>query len=145
MALLVKGDVRLLELDDGGRIALPPGWSQVHDPTGHKIPACTILVLQYTYPDDGGPPLTQSELREAEIYFGTAYIPTRVGVDIPSEPWIMVGHVRAISYARRGRHRGNKRHAFKVPVPLHAQPSRSAFRISLPQGCVLDARGYVWP
>lgn len=146
MPLLVKGDVRRLTLTSGEEIQLPSAFGMVHDPDGIVMDRCTVLVLLYTHVAHGELPITHAERKAAEKYFGNDYEAVRVLVDFPTPLWILAGNVRAIEYARKGQRRGRRRHLFKGEATrLFAHRTLRAFKLVLPDGCVLDARGFVDP
>ncbi len=145
MPLLVKGDVHSLEFEDGRNLSLPRGWGMVHDPSGQQIGRCTVLLMKYNRALESANPITDIERKAAQDYFGQSYEPVRVILDFPTGKWQSGGRITEVRYARRGKFGGEWRHRFKKAVRLCIHASPRAYKLELPDDCVLDVRGFVRP
>lgn len=145
MALVLKGDLVRVQLGDGGLVELPDEWGLLHDTEGRLVDKCTFLVVPYTRDMLARTTLTRDELSAARNYFGKDAELARATVEIPSALWQRLGDAVVLYYARKGRRKGRYRHRFKVPCPFFAHQHGLAYMLELPDGCVVDARGFVWP
>jgi hypothetical protein len=139
---MVKGRRVRFELEDHRIVTLPAGHAMVHDPKGIDFPRCHIYFgpLQKT---QKGTDLR----REGRAYFGSSY-PARVArIEVPDGAWHPVGHVIQIFYERPGKHKGLYYHPFKTRLPqkLVLSKNGSMYRLTLPQGCIVNDRGFVYP
>lgn len=147
--LLIKGDLVKIELIDGDIIQLPDDWGMAHDPFGVCMPKCTFVVCPYVFvrtvdavPDE--------ELRIlADAYFGKGYPLFEAMVELPTGPWQRVGQAAQIYYARHGKIHGLFHHPYKdredFPVMLDVNRKQTGYRIHMPDGCIVNAHGFVFP
>jgi len=145
LALVVKGDLVRVELADGGLIELPDDWGLVHDTEGRLVDRCTFLVLPYTKAAQECARLSKGELVAARNYFGKSAQLTRATVEIPSPLWQRFDDAVVLYYARMGKRKGRYRHRFSVPCPFFFHEQGLGYMLVLPDGCVVDERGFVWP
>lgn len=149
-APFVRGDAVKLDLDDGQSIEFPRPWGMVQDPSGTILSRCEVLILPYEVD------LTQEVLdakqcaRSAREYFGSKTKLYWGDLEVPRGRWERVGRVvHVIWYRRYGFASGNFYHPFKqsmqTPVDVHRLKSGKAYKLSLPDGCVLTRHGFVWP
>lgn len=129
---------------------LPRGYVLVHDTTGNTLNRCDFYVVKWRgsgprKSHSSNPEPSADELDAARLYFGSDGRFTRGAVDIPKGPWQSHTQVRFIRYRRVGMHGGNYEHKYEVPVELHYSTRPLAWRLPLPSGCVVDARGFVYP
>lgn len=139
------GEAKLDPVRMPSDVRLPAGYVLVNDATGRLLDKCDIYVVKWrnsrrrestdVHPND---------LAAAEEYFGSG-APIRGGfVDIPRGPWKRVARVRYIRYERFGFDTPFE-HRYDVPVDLFYSARPLAWRVPLPEGCVINARGFVRP
>lgn len=157
--IFVRGDIVSIVLTSGIEVVMPEEWGLIHDPSGNSIDRCEVFVTPYAE-------VTRSRARksnevgsDAKAYFGSDTRTVDVSIDIPSGPWKRVGYISCINYDRHGNLEGPYYHDTDVPK----RPSERAilfeqtksevlcgvrcrpFRISLPDGCRINAHGFIWP
>jgi hypothetical protein len=126
-------------------IRLPASFVLVHDATGELLSKCDLYVLKWT---KGAPfrlpRVQQSEAQAARDYFGNnARIHTGT-VLLPSAKWTRTARVAFIRYRRYG-YKVPLEHEYNPPVWIYSCKRPLAWRIALPEGCVIDSRGFVHP
>jgi hypothetical protein len=99
------------------------------------------------------------EVHDAALeYWGEDYKLKQGFVELPKGPWDRVGRIVRVYYDRYGELASPYQHPFKQEVKdaavLYKQQrsqrygpkgAHKAYRISLPDGCVINAHGFVWP
>lgn len=154
--LLVRGDVVSVVLDDGRTVEFPETWGLAHDPSGNCIDKCEVLVTPYTITNKSSVRLPQDIYDAALDYWGEGYEMKSGIVELPRGPWDRVGRIVRVYYDRYGELASPYQHPFKdiaETVVLYRQrrpqrygrSSHKSYRISLPDGCVINAHGFVWP
>lgn len=133
-------------------VRLPRSHVLVHDTTGRLLSKCELYVVRWRgaksvskrhnlAPNDPG-------IRDAEDYFVSEHgeaVPIRGGsVEIPEGPWRRVALVKFIRYRRAGFEKPFE-HEYDVPVKLEDTMRPLAWRLPLPEGCIVDNRGFVTP
>jgi hypothetical protein len=126
-------------------IPLPPTYVLVHDAVGRLLEKCDIYVLKWrSSRRQMQSDMHQSDLRAAENYFGPQASIRGGFVEIPRGSWAPVTQVRFIRYRRFG-FRNAFEHRYDPPVKLLSTSRPLAWRLPLPDGCVIDSRGFVRP
>lgn len=143
--LLVKGDAVKLNLQGGKSINLPESMGLIHDPTGEYCNRCDIYIAEYRISNPGITHVSPKVSSIARAYFGDLKNLSEGTVELPTGPWHRVGLVVKILYNRYGDRRGPYFHPFKTPVELHRQADGKAYLLFLPDRCVVDSHGFVWP
>lgn len=156
--LLIRGDIVSCELDDGRTVEFPESWGLVHDPVGSCVDPCEIFVAPYTLVSTPRTPLPHKVIASAKEYWGDGYELESGTVVIPEGPWDRVGRIVRVYYDRYGELASKYQHPFKdvendAAILYKQKRSQSygkagahtAYRISLPDGCVINAHGFVWP
>jgi hypothetical protein len=163
--LLVRGDkISFVSLEQVAKVGeyeldekkmpsdlwLPRGHVLVHDTTGVALDRCDLYVVKWHTKTTNkahrlNPAPSEEELEAARTYFGSDGRFMRGAVDIPKGPWQLHSQVRFIRYQRVGTHSGSYEHKYEVPVDLLYCKRPLAWRLPLPSGCVVDARGFVYP
>lgn len=143
--LLVKGDAVKLELEAGGPVEIPEDWGFIHDPTGEYCNRCDIYIAKYRISNPGVTHIEPKISSIARAYFGDLKDLSEGVVELPTGPWHSLGRVVKIYYNRYGERRGPYFHPFKSPVDLYRQADGRALLLSLPDRCVVDSHGFVWP
>lgn len=155
--LIVRGDIVSLEMEDGRTVDFPEDWGLVHDVSGHCAHKCEIFVCPYS---KGGVLRHQIDTNvheAASSYWGKDYEVRSGKVVIPSGPWDKVGRIVRVYYDRYGELASPYQHPFEevkgAAILFKQRQARECvngrrhkvYRISLPDGCVVNAHGFVWP
>lgn len=155
--LLVRGDVVSCELSDGRTVEFPESWGLVHDPVGECVDTCEIFVCPYSLSSRSRVEVPQDVHRVATDYWGDGYKLKNGFVELPHGPWERVGRIVRVYYDRYGELASKYQHPFKQEVKdsavlykqrraqRYGSKSHKAYRISLPDSCVINAHGFVWP
>jgi hypothetical protein len=156
---MIRGDIVSLELTTGMVVELPDDWGLIHDPSGIGVDRCELFIAPFIM----GRRMNNSHLSkvgdDARSYYGYDQELHGVTVEIPEGPWERVGDIAVINYDRHGELKGPYYHDTDVPKrrserailmrqrtpkPLFGRRVK-AFRISLPDGCRINAHGFIWP
>jgi hypothetical protein len=127
------------------------GW--MHDASGRDWPRCSILIGPFK---EG--PIMKRAPRDAVEWFGDDYTPHEGRVTLPpreKSEWVRVDVVQRIYYRRTGAaHPYDFEHEFgrrriqvlfrKGKLPILMRRGRF-YRLDMQAGCVIDARGIVFP
>lgn len=145
-ALLARGDVVSFDMDDDITIDLPKNFVMLHDPTGRIIDKCTLMCCPCAI-DTRGPHTVPDGIHDYVLdYFGSDADLYKGRVEIPKGPWQPLGVVHEIRYDRQGEYEDAFYHPFRGSgVELFKQKRGRAYMLVLPDGCKVDARGFVWP
>ncbi len=126
-------------------IRLPPSYVLVNDASGRLLNKCDIYVVRWrTSRRREVSDVHRADLAAAQDYFGSSAQIRSGFVDIPRGPWKRVARVRFIRYSRFGFNKAFE-HRYQAPVDLLSSIQPLAWRIPLPEGCVIDSRGFVRP
>lgn len=146
LPLLVKGTGVVLDFDDGAFLEYPDSWGLVHDPEGSCFPRCQIYVCPYSLLSPLGDGLDPKRGRIASAYWGRKASLYEGLVEIPPGPWQRLSAlVTTIYYDRQGNLAYRYKHDFKHPVPIYECQTTGSGKLALPDDCVVDAHGFVWP
>ncbi len=155
----IRGDLVSIEMTNGYLVEMPGDWGLIHDPSGACVDRCEVFVAPYSR----GRKLRDSEARkvgsDAIAYYGSDTSLYLSSFAIPHGPWLFEGDISCINYDRYGELKGPYYHDTDVPkkraerAKLFRQKRSEvlcgkrvrAFRISLPDGCKINAHGFVWP
>lgn len=148
--LLDRGDQVAFRFVGGRELDLPTSWVMLHDKSGSVWPRCSLLFTRPP-PTPNACALTGDE----RSYLG------RVGgrsghLELPArslEAWREVGRVERAWYWRSGirypqyfQHGfAQKTLVFKSELPSVLYKTRGFYRLELPNGCIVNARGFVKP
>ena len=157
--IFIRGDIVSILLTTDVMVELPEDWGLIHDPSGDCVDRCEVFIAPYSL----GRRLRNSEARrvgeDARAYYGNTDELHDSTVEIPKGPWDRVGDISCINYDRYGELKGPYYHDTDVSKKrserailfrqrhyevLVGQRCK-AFRISLPDGCKINAHGFVWP
>jgi len=144
--LIAKGRNVFVDLSDGREVTLP--GTMLHDPEGKAWPRNSVLFGPIARGHRGAPPDD-----DAQAYFGSGYRAKVGSAKVPPrglQGWQRVGTVTDIYYTRGGRsHPGRYHHGFGQGMFNHGRVTLYRrgrwWRIQLPRGSVLNARGFVKP
>jgi hypothetical protein len=126
-------------------LVCPPSYVLVGDPSGTMFDNCHFYVVKWSQSRAKRSNIEPEAKERADEYFGSTRGLQVGSVDIPKGPWQRVAKVKYIRYRRFGEHAGNYEHTWEFPVTLQVSQNPLAWRVPLPQGCVVDERGFVWP
>lgn len=163
ISVLVRGDLSALDLDDGTTLTVPKKFGLIHDPTGLVLNRCDIYITRYTISTKPVGAIPQRIAKFVDAYLGKETPRVRVAVEIPKGPWHRLGVIRTVHYVRRNTEDAKKDGLFYHDFDGSEGPlsytfsdrdptteileSRSmrAFKLELPDGCIVNERGFVWP
>lgn len=127
-------------------IELPGDYVLVHDTAGSLLSRCELFIVRWHKAGTNLVPSKESRaVTDAREYFGRD-VPLQLGeVDIPEGAWQRVAKVAFIRYRRVGNSGGMYEHEYDTPVFLYDTTKPLAWKLALPNGCIVDARGFVHP
>lgn len=131
-------------------VVMEKGYVVVHDPSGALLSSCDLYVVKwhriYTSSVSDVDEVSPEVLAAAKEYYG-AKTPISVGsVEFPEGPWSRIaGKMALIRYRRYGVDQDDYEHVWDPSVSLFICKHPIAFRLPLPEGCVVDERGFVRP
>lgn len=127
-------------------VVLPQDYVLVHDTAGSLLSPCELFVVRWHKGDTKlALPNESQVVTDARKYFGGS-LPLQIGeVDTPDGPWHRVAKVAFIRYFRAGNSSGMYEHEYDTPVLLHYTTKPLAWKLALPNGCIVDSRGFVRP
>ena len=118
----------------------PPEYYVVWDPDGEFVRACNLYVI----PAKASGEDWRGESERAKAYLADDDL-EHYEIELPKGKWREIGTIDLIRY-RRSIELGSFQHPYKVPVPLFESTGKTpSWRVYLPDGCVIDDRGFVWP
>jgi hypothetical protein len=152
--LIALADALLFELANGKEVVPPLRHALLRDPQGEAWPSCSLLV--------GGFKKSRGSYTEkdadADAWLGKTYRKREGAIELPPRElsvWRKVGDVTRIFYDRRGnRAPGVYKHPFeKLQLFALLKGKGKAtlyrykrwYRLELAKGCIVSARGIVWP
>jgi len=157
--LLVRGDqisfvsveqvkqVGVHPLDDTkmpADITLPQGFVLVHDANGAIFNRCDMFIVKWHKGRSSLSNVHDNDVKVAQEYFGGGARLSVGSVEVPTGKWSRIGKIRFIRYRRHGYAKGFE-HEYSPPVFLYSTNKPLAWKLSLPSGCIVDARGFVRP
>jgi hypothetical protein len=129
-------------------VHLPRSHVLVHDTTGYLLDQCDLYVVRWRGARRNRSEPDGAALSDAEKYFvrlDGSPVPIRTGsVEIPEGPWRKECLVKLIRYRRAGIEVPYE-HEYAVPVELKQMSRPLAWRLPLPESCIVDNRGFVRP
>lgn len=126
-------------------IVLPPEFVLVHDTSGEVFDRCELHVVRWRSSRGARlQNLSGRALDDAVEYFGGSQNFRMGSVELPKGPWRKVCDVQLVRYRRPGFKKGFE-HLWDPPVVLSACERPLAWKLSLPDRCVIDERGFVRP
>lgn len=139
------GDHPLDELAMPSDIRLKSNFVLVQDTSGLLFDRCHMHIVRWHGVRRSLQSVRANSVQVARQYFGNG-IPISVGeVEVPEGPWQRVAKVKYIRYRRYGYAKANYEHPFNPPVFLYATQRPLAWKLKLPNGCIVDERGFVRP
>ena len=122
-------------------IKLPASFVLVHDTEGTLLSRCDFYVVRWKGARADNPEDLPKAVRK---YFGNEARIQAGSVDIPEGPWKKVCKVAFIRYRRPGFEKGFS-HGYDPAVTLYVTKKPLAWKLALPEGCVVTERGFIKP
>lgn len=147
--ILIKGDCVQFDMAGGGKIIVPERYGIIHDTEGQELDRCDIFIGPFRRTSRR----VQMDKR-AKDYFGKEYHARGATVDVPKGPWNPVGEVVQIWYRRPAsekpaKYKGVYYHPFYKRMfkrkPVMLSRCGRFYRLELPEGCIANDRGFVFP
>jgi hypothetical protein len=139
------GDHPLDERKMPSDITLPADFVLVHDTSGLLFDRCHMHIVRWRGGRKKLNGAREKDVQVAHTYFGRN-VAINVGeVEVPEGPWSRVAKVKYIRYRRQGNAKGNYEHPFDPPVFLYSTQRPLSWKLKLPNGCIVDERGFVRP
>lgn len=126
-------------------IVLPPQYVLVHDTAGNTFDRCHMHFVRSRNTRRSVSNLSETDHKVIEDYYGSNVTPRIAEVEVPKGPWQRVAKIAFIRYRREGDLEGNYEHPFEPNVFLYTTKNPLAWQLKLPNGCVVDERGFVRP
>lgn len=163
ISVIVRGDLTALDLDGGLKIKIPKRFGLIHDPLGIVLNRCDIYLSTYKISRKPVGTIPKGMAKIVEAYFGASTPRVRVHVEIPLGPWHRLGVVRTVHYVRRNDEdeerdgvffhdydgsEGPWSYTFSDRDPtteIFESCCVRAFKLEMPDGCIVNDRGFVWP
>lgn len=126
-------------------IVLPNDYVLVHDTSGVLFDPCHMHIVKW---HGGRKTLNGARSKDAQAahtYFGKGVSVSVGEVEVPNGAWSRVAKVKFIRYRRHGYAKGNYEHPFDPTVFLLSTQKPLAWKLRLPNGCIVDDRGFVRP
>lgn len=123
-------------------VFLPEDFVVVHDTAGILFDRCHMHIVKWRKGrkrtmNGSDPDVSKYFGKNAEIQVGD--------VEIPQGPWKKRGKIAFIRYRRTGNLKGNYEHDFDPCVFLYSTQRPLSWKLRLPNGCIVDERGFVRP
>lgn len=122
----------------------PKGMGLVHDFSGIYGRACNLYVVPKGKQVLSMAHADRDEVQKMRDYLGNKEKLAHVTLDFASGPWFPMAQIDAIRY-RRSDQKGYFRHEYARRVHVYKSRGAPGYRLPLPDGCQINARGIVWP
>ena len=154
-SFLVKGDeVGFTRSGDGRKSSIPESFLMLHDITRKHFRRCDFYIVEHVELPDFPIVFDEQTVEEAQNYYGKAVKLAAAGIALPDASWKSVGVVDEITYRRHPsdpqpflseKVGGRYYHPYKPAVALYEARPGHGWRASLPEGCIVNAHGFVRP
>ena len=127
-------------------MSIPKGYVVVHDATGTLLSPCDMYIVQFISTTSGQDEISAESISAARQYYGKN-VRIKVGqVELPEGPWKKIpGKMSMVRYRRAGDLADSYEHVWDPSVSLYDCKNPIAWRMPLPEGCIVDPRGFVRP
>lgn len=142
--ILVKGNRVKFKTVEGKILSLPAHHGIVHDPDGQQLKKCDVYFTPYRKLSRK----PKGTTRAAARYFGANYNVRYVVVNVPRSGWKPVADVVMIYYVRTGLPGSGGMRGYHHPFqskPVRLMKSGRCYKLDLPNSCIVDDRGFVFP
>lgn len=129
-------------------ILLPEKNVVVHDISGEQRRSCDFYICEQITGRASGRAPTDAAVAAAKRWSGNVGKVSLQKVALPDPPWQFAAQIDAIWYRRDAVEGlgGRYAHPYSPSVALYrSQRQPGGWRIALPDGCIVDERGYVSP
>lgn len=129
-------------------LLLPEKNVVVHDISGEQRRSCDFYICEQMAGRGSDRAATDAAIDAAKRWSGNVGKVTLQKVALPDPPWQFAAQIDAIWYRRDAVEGlgGRYAHPYSPSVPLYrSQRQPGGWRIALPDGCIVDERGYVSP
>lgn len=129
-------------------ILLPEKNVVVHDISGEQRRSCDFYICEQMGGGGSDSAPTDAAVAAAKRWSGTVGKVSLQKVALPDPPWQFAAQIDAIWYRRDAVEGlgGRYAHPYSPSVALYrSQRQPGGWRIALPDGCIVDERGYVSP
>ena len=127
-------------------VVLPKGYVVVHDTSGRLLSSCDLYIVRFFSTTTSQEEVSSEAIAAAQKYYGRNTRISVGSVEIPEGPWKRIsGKMSLIRYRRLGELADNYEHVWEPSVSLYDCRNPIAWRLPLPEGCVVDPRGFVRP
>jgi hypothetical protein len=134
----------LSETEMPSDIKLPKGYVLVHDANGVLFNRCHFYVVKWQSTRTSLSKVHEDDIKVAQEYFDNAPNLQVGAIQAPKGPWKRIAKVQFIRYNRYGYDKGFE-HEYDPTVFLYSTHNPLAWRLTLPNGCIVDERGFVNP
>jgi hypothetical protein len=139
--ILIKGYDVQIQLEGGGWLNPPVEYGIIHDPDGVQLPKCSVYIGPYKRSS-----IRASMTSDAKKYFGNSYVGVQAITTVPvNSDWKYLGNSIQIRYRRVGKYKHKYFHFFKGNTVVQITKCDKYYRIQLPEGCIVNWRGFVYP
>lgn len=127
-------------------IVIPTDFVLVHDTKAALLNRCELYLLRWRKGGAGDTSLIHpDDVQAAHDYFGSGYQLQHGSVELPDGKWERVAKVAFIRYTRQGQHAAKYEHEFEPPAWIYDCTRPLSWKLKLPNGCIVDDRGFVRP
>jgi hypothetical protein len=126
-------------------VVCPDEFVIVHDVSGKILRACDFYVLRNRGVIRGDSGVSEVAYQTARRWYGDRLSLEKYRVDLPDSGWQRVGKIDAIRYRRLGVLGEAYQHPYDPPIVLYRSLGERGWKCALPDGCIVDERGFVYP
>lgn len=147
----VKSRVAQQVLREIGKDALPmpcpDDFLVVQDVSGKLRRSCDFYICRQRAVQGACRLPTEEAVEAAKEWAGTDGSVVCRGVELPNPPWQRSAQINGIWYRRTAVEGlgGRYDHKYRIHVPLFVSSRPKGWRVALPDGCIVDGRGFVDP
>jgi hypothetical protein len=141
-------DVSFRMVKTGRYYQCPEDYWILVDRDGAFWRRCNVGVVQVFYKGEEPGPDYRGMVVDVDHLCGCGGYELPIGAifDDPYGKWKTVGYIDQIRYTRTDLgDKGDMEHDYDVPVPLFKRVGGNDFCVALPDGCIVDERGFVKP
>lgn len=126
-------------------VFLPPDYVVVHDTSGILFDRCHMHIVKWRGGRKRLHNVRNLDVHSTSKYFGSDAKISVGEVEVPEGPWKKTAKIAFIRYRRTGNLKGNYEHDFDPCVFLYSTQRPLSWKLRLPNGCIVDERGFVRP
>jgi hypothetical protein len=122
---------------------LDPNYLLLHCVDESVARVCDVYIARPRRVTTSTKGLSEETIEAGQDYYGSGFRPKYADLVLPNARWQRLFDVDHILYDRPGDLKGSYEHPYMHPVMLFR--SGSVYRLALPDGCILNAHGFVVP